>query len=116
MLSRCFSASSPKQQSAGMHVAPLIEEATNTKFIVFGLTRPELEHTVYCTRFEHLTITTPMRFFFLTVEDENSFKECCVFATIGLFSLGEHESIVDLIVLIKMTKSIQDLFLLLSVI
>ena len=32
------------------------EEAVNTKFIVFiviGLTRPELEPTIYCTRGQH---------------------------------------------------------------
>jgi hypothetical protein len=28
-------------------------EATNTNFIVFGLTRPELKPTIYCTRGEH---------------------------------------------------------------
>jgi hypothetical protein len=31
----------------------LIGEATNTNFIVFGLTRPGLEHTIYRTRGEH---------------------------------------------------------------
>jgi hypothetical protein len=31
----------------------LIGEATNTNFIVFGLTRPGLEPTIYCTRGEH---------------------------------------------------------------
>ena len=30
----------------------LCEEATNTNFIVFGLTRPVLEPTIYCTRDE----------------------------------------------------------------
>jgi hypothetical protein len=29
------------------------EEATNTSFMVFGLTRPGLEPTIYCTRGEH---------------------------------------------------------------
>ena len=28
-------------------------EATNTNFIVFGLTRPGLEPTIYCIRGEH---------------------------------------------------------------
>jgi hypothetical protein len=28
-------------------------EATNTNSIVFGLTRPGLEHTIYCTRGKH---------------------------------------------------------------
>jgi hypothetical protein len=28
-------------------------EAINTIFLVFGLTRPELEITIYCTRGEH---------------------------------------------------------------
>jgi hypothetical protein len=28
-------------------------EATNTNFIVFGMTRPGLEHTIYSTRGEH---------------------------------------------------------------
>ena len=28
-------------------------EATNTNFIVFGLTQPGLEATIYCTRGEH---------------------------------------------------------------
>jgi hypothetical protein len=28
-------------------------EAANTNFIVFGLTRPGLEPTIYCTRGEH---------------------------------------------------------------
>jgi hypothetical protein len=68
----CYSASSLKQQSAGRHVAPLEHiilisskpvfaispcvlsgEATNTNFIVFGLTRPGLEHTFYSTRGKH---------------------------------------------------------------
>jgi hypothetical protein len=31
----------------------LSEEATNTSFIVFGLTRPGLEPTIYHTRGEH---------------------------------------------------------------
>jgi hypothetical protein len=31
----------------------LSEEATNTNFIVFGLTRSGLEPTIYHTRFEH---------------------------------------------------------------
>ena len=34
------------------------EEAANTKSIVFDLTRPGLEHTIYCT----LTISSPMWF------------------------------------------------------
>ena len=60
-----YSASSLKQQSAGRHVAPLghiililsqpvCGEATNSNFIVFGLTRPGLEPTMYCTRGEHI--------------------------------------------------------------
>ena len=69
-----YSASSLKQQSAGRHVAPLGHiilipsqpvfalspyccvlsgEATNTNFIIFGLTRPGLEPTIYRTRGEH---------------------------------------------------------------
>ena len=69
-----YSASSLKQQSAGWHVAPLGHiilipsrpvfalspyccvlrgEATNTNFIVFGLTPPGLESTIYRTRGEH---------------------------------------------------------------
>ena len=56
-----YSASSLKQQSAGRHVAPfghIIQipsqpEATNTNFIVFGLTRPGLEPTIDHTRGEH---------------------------------------------------------------
>ena len=31
----------------------LIEEATNTYFVVYGLTRPGLEPTIYRTRGEH---------------------------------------------------------------
>jgi hypothetical protein len=31
----------------------LSEEATNTNFIIFGLTRPGLEPTIYRTRGEH---------------------------------------------------------------
>ena len=31
----------------------LCEEATNTNFIIFGLTRPVLEPTIYRTRGEH---------------------------------------------------------------
>lgn len=67
-------ASSLKQQSAGRDVTPLVHvililsqpvfalslqccmlngEATNTIFIVFGLTRPGLEPTIYHTRREH---------------------------------------------------------------
>jgi hypothetical protein len=63
-----YSASSLKQQSTGRHVAPLVHiipipsqpvfaltseccmlngEATNTNFIVFGLTSPGLEPTIY---------------------------------------------------------------------
>ena len=63
-----------KQQSANRHVSPLghiilipsqpvfalstkcgvlSEEATKTNFIVFGLTRPALEPTIYRTRGEH---------------------------------------------------------------
>jgi len=69
-----YSASSLKQQSADRHVAilghiilipsqpvfalspkccVLSGEATNTNFIVFGLTRPGLERTIYRTRGEH---------------------------------------------------------------
>ena len=66
----CYSASLLQQQSAGRHVAPFAHiilipsqpvfalspnccvlrgEATNTNFIVFGLTRPGLEPTIYRT-------------------------------------------------------------------
>jgi hypothetical protein len=69
-----YSASSLKQRSAGRHVAPrghiilipsqpvfalspycrvLSGEATNTNFLVFRLTRPVLESTIYRTRGEH---------------------------------------------------------------
>ena len=64
-----YSASSLKQQSAGRHVAPLwhiilipsqpvfalslSRAATNTNFIVFGLTWRDLEPTIYRTRGEH---------------------------------------------------------------
>ena len=69
-----YSASSLKQQSADRHVASLghiililnqlvfalspkccvlSREATNTNFIVFGLTRSRLESTIYRTRGEH---------------------------------------------------------------
>ena len=69
-----YSASSLKQQSMGRHVAPLKHiilipnqpvfalspeccmlsgEATNTNFIVFDLTRPVFEPTIYRTRGEH---------------------------------------------------------------
>jgi hypothetical protein len=34
-------------------VSVLSEEATNTNFIVFGLTQPGLEPTIYRTRAEH---------------------------------------------------------------
>jgi len=36
-------------------------EATNTNFIVFGLTRPGLEPTIYRIRGETLTIKHPVR-------------------------------------------------------
>ena len=61
-----YSASSLKQQSTGRHVAPLGHiililnqsvfsgEATNSNFIIFGLTRSGLEPTMYCTRGEHV--------------------------------------------------------------
>ena len=61
-----YSASSLKQQSAGRHVATLLThysdsepiglggEATNSNFIVFGLTWQDLEPTMYCTRGEHV--------------------------------------------------------------
>ena len=70
----CYSASSLKQHAAGRHVVSLGHiilipsqtvfalcpyccvlsgEATNTNFIVFSLTRPGLEPTIYCTRDEH---------------------------------------------------------------
>ena len=52
-----FSASPPKQQSPGRHVVPLghiilitiqtVFDATNTNFIVLGLTRPVLELKIY---------------------------------------------------------------------
>jgi hypothetical protein len=69
-----YIASSPKQQSAERHVAPLghiilissqpifalspkccvlCGEATHTNFIFLGLTRPGLEPTIYRTRGEH---------------------------------------------------------------
>jgi hypothetical protein len=69
-----YHGSSLKQQSAGRHVAPLEHiilipnqpvfalspecymlsgEATNTNFIVFGLTQLGLEPMIYCTRGEH---------------------------------------------------------------
>ena len=69
-----YSASSLKQQSAGRYVAPLRHiiltssqpvfaltpqccvlsgEATNTNFLVFGLTRPGREPTIYRTGSEH---------------------------------------------------------------
>jgi hypothetical protein len=68
------SANSLKQQSADVHVAPLwyvivipsqpvitltnlycvlSGEATNTNFIIFGLTRPGIEPTIYRIRDEH---------------------------------------------------------------
>ena len=37
-------------------------EATNTNFIIFGLTRSGLKPTIYCTEANTLTITQPMRF------------------------------------------------------
>ena len=60
-----YSANSLKQQSTGRHIAPLghiililsqpvCREATNSNFIVFGLTRPGLEPTMYSTRGEHV--------------------------------------------------------------
>jgi hypothetical protein len=69
-----YSASSLKQQSADRHIAPLRHiipiqsqpffalspyccvlsgEATNTNFIIFGLTRLGLNPTIYRTRGEH---------------------------------------------------------------
>ena len=69
-----YNASSLEQQSADRHVIPLEHfililsqpvfalssqcsmlsgEATNTNFIVFGLTRLGLEPMIYCTRGEH---------------------------------------------------------------
>ena len=69
-----YGVNSLKQESADRHVAPLghiilipsqpvfalspqccvlSREATNTNLIVFGLTRPRLEPTVYHTRGEH---------------------------------------------------------------
>jgi len=33
-------------------------EATNTNFRVFGVTRPELEHTIYHTQGEHTNYYT----------------------------------------------------------
>ena len=69
-----YSVSWLKQQSAGRHVAPvghiilipsqpvfalspwccmLSGKATNFNFIVFGLTRPGIEPTIYRTRGEH---------------------------------------------------------------
>ena len=64
-----YSATSLKQQSSDRHVTSLGHiiqanysfskccmlsgEATNTNFIVFGLTRPGLEPTIYYTRDEH---------------------------------------------------------------
>ena len=55
-----FRRASPlKQQSACRHVAPLghiiliPREETNTNFIMFSLTRPELEPTIYHTRGKH---------------------------------------------------------------
>ena len=67
-----ISASSLKQQFAGRHVTPLGHiilsqlvfapsvqccvlngEAANDNFIIFGLTRPGLEPTIYRTRSEH---------------------------------------------------------------
>jgi hypothetical protein len=78
-----YSASSLKQQFACRHVAPLGHiiliqsqpvfaltpecrvlsgEATNTNFIVFGLTRPGIEPTIYHTRGDHSNhYTPPMR-------------------------------------------------------
>ena len=69
-----YSASSLKQESADRHFAPLgniilipnqpifalspqccglSEKVTNTNFMIFGLTRPGLEPTIYHTRGEH---------------------------------------------------------------
>jgi hypothetical protein len=74
-----YSAISLKHQSAVRHVAPLGHiilnpshpvfaltsllcvlsgEATHTNFIVFGLTRPELEPMIYRTRGEHSNLYT----------------------------------------------------------
>jgi hypothetical protein len=53
-----------------------IGEATNTNFIVFGFTRPGLEHTIYRTRGEHAnhyttdTAVNEMMYKFIT----NNFK------------------------------------------
>ena len=40
-------------------------EATNTNFIVFGLTRPELEPTIYRTRGQHANHYTLMQTIFI---------------------------------------------------
>ena len=71
-----------KQQSAGGHVAPLVhiiliqsqpgftfipecclhsEEAEYFIFMVFGLTRPEIEPMIYRTRGEHTNHNTTLR-------------------------------------------------------
>ena len=91
-----YSASSLKQQSAGRHVAPLgthfpdseptsicsfslmlhSGEATNTNYIVFGLTRSGLEPTIYRTQDEHANhyTTDAVDIFSINIKNVLKFK------------------------------------------
>ena len=81
----CYSASSLEQQFADRHVAPLwyvivipsqpvitltnlycvlSGEATNTNFMIFGLTRPGIEPTIYHIRDEHANHYTTNAIYF----------------------------------------------------
>jgi hypothetical protein len=45
-------------------------EATNTNFIVFALTRPGLEPTIYCTRGEHANHYATDAVVFISINQE----------------------------------------------
>ena len=103
------SASSLKQQSPGRHVAPLGHiilipsqpvcilipyscvlsgEATNTNFIVFGLTRPGVEPTIYHTRGEHANhYTTDAVYYFYKWLVWNMFRKKTTLPGIALTCL-----------------------------
>ena len=54
----------------------LIGEAANTNFIVFGLTWPGLEPTIYRTRGEHANITPPTRFALIEATYKDLYTTC----------------------------------------
>ena len=56
----------------------LREEATHTNFIVFGLTRPGFEPTIYRSRGEHATLAFQIAKIRRVIEQRAEIRECAL--------------------------------------